>query len=199
MAEPELEQAFNDLEDAIRRIVTHQGWENGLLTDWITVASVQSFTDDGHAATSTGWFSGREIPALPGTRADGLRAHDAAAGRVRTRGRLMVPRFRRWHSYPPVTSAAPATPTRTPPSGLSLPDARIPAGHGRPDSALLAGRAVLADPRERVPSVGSVVDGVAPPRQSEVAGLDPSSSSGFEPGHEDHLPTPSIGPGRGIT
>lgn len=49
----ELLEAYEELDLALRKVVTLEGLERGMVTDWVTVAAVQGFDDDGGAHSIT--------------------------------------------------------------------------------------------------------------------------------------------------
>lgn len=60
---PEQQQAHEDLEQAIRKAVTAEGWD-GLVTDAIVICAVQGFDDEGESVTHIARLipGGGEIP-----------------------------------------------------------------------------------------------------------------------------------------
>jgi hypothetical protein len=51
----ELLEAYGELDLALRKVVTLEGLEVGMVTDWVTVAAVQGFDNEGepHSVTLT--------------------------------------------------------------------------------------------------------------------------------------------------
>lgn len=51
----ELDQAYEELNDAVRKVVAFEGLDtnHGLVTDWVLVTAIQGFSDDGDPQAMT--------------------------------------------------------------------------------------------------------------------------------------------------